>query len=178
MELILKKDVEHLGFADDVVTVKPGYARNFLIPQGYATMATKGAMKQHEEKLKQRAYKERTIVDAAQSAANNLESLEIKLVEKVGAGGKLFGSVSNIDLAQYLKKNGIKVDKKFIQITGGTVKTAGTYDAKVRFHRDVISNFSFEVIGQQEEKPAKPKEAAPAPQAEAASEANTEEAGE
>jgi large subunit ribosomal protein L9 len=148
MELILKKDVENLGFTDDIVTVKNGYGRNFLIPRGYAILATPSTKKVLAETLKQRAYKEKKVIDAAQEQVDKLANLEIKIVAKTGEGDKLFGSVSNANLAEALAKEGIELDKKFITIAGGLVKRTGQYEAKVRFHRDVISTLTFEVVGE------------------------------
>lgn len=148
MELILKKDVENLGFADDVVTVKNGYGRNFLIPQGFAIMATPSAKKVLAETLKQRAHKEKKMVDDAQNEANKLQNLEIKIVAKTGEGDKLFGSVSNADLATALEQEGVVIDKKYITIAGGLIKRTGKYDAKIRFHRDVMADFSFDVVAE------------------------------
>lgn len=148
MELILKKDVENLGFTDDLVTVKNGYGRNYLIPQGLATLATPSAKKVLAETLKQRAHKEQKMVDDAQKIANKLNGLEIKILAKTGEGDKLFGSVSTADLAEALAKEGVEVDKKFISVAGGLIKRTGKYDSKIRFHRDVITDFSFEVIAQ------------------------------
>ena len=148
MELILKKDVENLGFTDDVVSVKNGYGRNFLIPQGLAMLATPSARKVLAETLKQRAHKEKKMVDDAQAEANKLNGLEVKITAKTGEGDKLFGSVSNGDLSEELAKNGVSLDKKFIYVQGGLIKRTGKYDAKIRFHRDVVVDFSFEVIGE------------------------------
>ena len=148
MELILKKDVENLGFTDDIVTVKNGYGRNFLIPQGYAVLATPSTKKVLAETLKQRAYKEKKIVEEAQALADKLAALEIKIVAKTGEGDKLFGSVSNANIADALAKEGIEVEKKFITIAGGLVKRAGQYEATVRFHREVISNITFDVVAE------------------------------
>ena len=148
MELILKRDVENLGFADDLVSVKNGYGRNFLIPHGQAVLATPSAKKVLAETLKQRAYKEKKIVDAAQTEANKLNGLEVKITAKSGEGDKLFGSVSSADLADALAKEGISLEKKFITIAGGTIKRTGKYDAKIRFHRNVISDFSFDVVAE------------------------------
>jgi len=148
MELILKKDVENLGFTDDVVSVKNGYGRNFLIPQGLAMLATPSARKVLAETLKQRAHKEKKMVDDAQAEANKLNGLEVKITAKTGEGDKLFGSVSNGDLSKELAKNGVSLDKKFISVQGGLIKRTGKYDAKIRFHRDVVVDFSFEVIGE------------------------------
>ena len=148
MELILKQDVENLGFKDDVVTVKNGYGRNFLIPQGLAVIATVSAKKVLAETLKQRAFKEKKIVDDAQKEADKLNGLEIKIASKTGEGNKLFGSVSSANLVEALESNGVTIDKKFITIAGGLIKRTGQYEAKIRFHRDVIANFSFEVVGE------------------------------
>ncbi len=148
MELILKNDVENLGFTDDIVTVKNGYGRNFLLPQGLAVLATPSTRKVLAETLKQRAFKEKKIIDSAQAEANKLNGLEIKITSKTGEGDKLFGSVSNANLAEALEKEDVSIDKKFISIAGGLIKRTGQYDAKIRFHRDVISSFSFEVVAE------------------------------
>ncbi|WP_299335716.1 50S ribosomal protein L9 [uncultured Psychroserpens sp.] len=148
MELILKQDVENLGFKDDIVTVKNGYGRNFLIPQGQAVMATSSAKKVLAETLKQRAYKEKSIIEAAQKTADAIKDLEIKISSKVGSGDKLFGSVNNIDLANALQKAGHEIDKKFISVAGGTVKRLGKYDAVVRLHREVSVDLPFEVVAE------------------------------
>jgi large subunit ribosomal protein L9 len=148
MELILKKDVENLGFTDDLVSVKSGYGRNFLIPQGLAILATPSTKKVLAETLKQRAFKEKMVVADAQAEADKLNGLEIKISSKAGAGDKLFGSVSNANLAEALEKEDVKIDKKFISIAGGLIKRTGQYEATIRFHRDVISNFTFEVIAE------------------------------
>jgi large subunit ribosomal protein L9 len=146
MELILKQDVENLGFKDDIVTVKNGYGRNFLIPQGQAMMATSSAKKVLAETLKQRAYKEKKIVEEATKVADAIKALEIKIASKVGTADKLFGSVGNIDLAAALQKEGQSVDKKYISIIGGTVKRLGKYDAVIRLHREVTVDLNFEVV--------------------------------
>jgi len=148
MEVILKNDVENLGFTDDIVTVKNGYARNFLIPQGYAVLATPSAKKMLAETLKQRAYKEQKLVDDAKKQASKLASLEIKLTAKAGEGDKLFGSISNADVAAALESEGITIEKKYITIPGGLIKRTGQYEASVRFHRDVIATLPFTVIAE------------------------------
>ncbi|MEM0934256.1 MAG: 50S ribosomal protein L9, partial [Bacteroidota bacterium] len=127
MEIILREDVQDLGFKDDVVTVKNGYGRNYLIPQGLAMLATPSAKKVLAENLKQRAHKEKKIIDEATAKSDALKKLEIRIPAKVGAGDKLFGSVSNIDLAAALEKNGHQIDRKFINIQGGTIKRVGPY---------------------------------------------------
>lgn len=148
MELILKKDVANLGFKDDIVTVKNGYGRNYLIPQGFAVLATPSAKKVLAETLKQRAYKEANLVKQANETAEALKALEIKIEAKTGEGDKLFGSVGNADLMEAFLKQGHEIDKKFIAITGGLVKRLGKYNAKVRLHRDVIIDIPFEVVAE------------------------------
>ncbi|TAI49112.1 50S ribosomal protein L9 [Flagellimonas allohymeniacidonis] len=148
MEIILKEDVQDLGFKDDVVTVKNGYGRNFLIPQGLAMLATPSAKKVLAENLKQRAHKEKKIVDEASTTAEALKRLEIRIPAKVGVGDKLFGSVSSIDLAAALDKAGHQIDRKFINIKGGTIKRVGPYNAEIRLHREVIVDFPFEVVAE------------------------------
>ncbi|WP_299367667.1 50S ribosomal protein L9 [Winogradskyella sp.] len=148
MELILKQDVENLGFKDDIVTVKNGYGRNYLIPQGHAIMATPSAKKVLAETLKQRAYKEKAIIEEAQKTANAISELEVKIASKVGAGDKLFGSVNNIDVAAALQKEGHEIDKKYINVIGGNVKRLGKYNAVIRLHRDVTVDLPFEVIAE------------------------------
>lgn len=148
MEVILKKDVDNLGFKDDVVAVKNGYGRNYLIPQGFAELATPSARKVLQETLKQRAYKEQKHIDEAKKQAEKLNNLEIKLTAKAGAGDKLFGSITNADLADALAKEGVEIDKKYISIAGGNIKRLGQYEATLRFHREVVSNFTFDVVGE------------------------------
>jgi len=148
MELILKQDVEGLGFKDDIVTVKNGYGRNYLIPNGNAVLATSSAKKVLAENLKQRAFKEQKIVDDANKVANAIKALEIKIASKVGTGDKLFGSANNIDVSEALSKEGQDIDKKFITVIGGNVKRLGKYNAVVRLHREVTIDLPFEVIPQ------------------------------
>lgn len=145
MELILKQDVANLGFKDDIVTVKPGYGRNFLIPQGFASLATPSAKKVLAENLKQRAHKEQKLVDDAKKLAETLKALEIKLAVKAG-GEKLFGSVTNQDIAEALEKAGHAIDRKFI--TSGTVKRLGKYNATIRLHRSVVFELPYEVVAE------------------------------
>jgi len=145
MELILKQDVQNLGFKDDVVSVKPGYGRNFLIPQGFAALATPSAKKVLAENLKQRAHKEAKVVNDAKELAEKLKALEIKISSKAG-GEKLFGSVTNIDIAAALEKAGQPVERKFI--TSGTVKRTGKYTASVRLHRDVVVELPYEIVAE------------------------------
>ena len=146
MEIILKEDVQNLGFKDDIISVKNGYGRNFLIPQGLAVLATPSAKKVHAENLRQRAHKEAQLVKEAQTIADRISAIQLKLQAKVGAGDKLFGSISNIDIAVALEKQNESIDKKFILVQGGSVKRLGSYTAKVRLHRDVIADLAFEVV--------------------------------
>lgn len=148
MELILKKDVENLGFADDIVNVKNGYGRNYLIPRGHAVLATPSMKKVLAETLKQRSFKEKKVVEDAQQEAEKLNGLEIKISAKTGEGDRLFGSVSNANLAEALEKEGITMEKKFITIAGGIIKRTGKYDAKIRFHREVVADLAFDVIAE------------------------------
>jgi large subunit ribosomal protein L9 len=145
MELILKQDVQNLGFKDDLVSVKPGYGRNFLIPQGLAALATPSAKKVLAENLKQRAHKEQKMVDDAKKLAETLKSLEIKISAKAG-GEKLFGSISNMDITEALEKAGHPIDRKFI--TSGTVKRTGKYNATIRLHRNVIVDLPYEIVAE------------------------------
>lgn len=145
MELILKKDVQNLGFKDDIVTVKNGYGRNFLIPQGHAALATPSAKKVLAENLKQRAHKEAKVVNDAKELAEKLKAIEIKISAKAG-GEKLFGSITNIDIAEALAKGGQEIDRKYI--TSGIVKRTGKYTASVRLHRDVIVELPYEIVAE------------------------------
>ena len=145
MELILKNDVENLGFKDDIVQVKNGYGRNFLIPQGHAILATPSAKKVLAENLKQRAFKEQKLVDDANALAKKISALQIKIAAKAGGTGKLFGSIVNADLSAALQTAGHDIEKKFIKITGGTVKVLGKQQAEIRLHREVKVQLEFEV---------------------------------
>ena len=146
MEIILKKDVEHLGYADDVVKVKDGYARNFLIPRGLAVVATDSNRKQLAETLKQRAHKLAKIKDEAERAAEGLAGKTLKIGAKVGESGKIFGSINTIMLADAIKALGFEVDRKNIKIKGDTIKAVGKYEAEVAFHREVVRTIPFEVV--------------------------------
>ncbi len=146
MELILKKDVDNLGFKNDMVTVKHGYGRNFLIPQGFADLATPSAKKVLAETIKQQAFKEQKNIDAAKKQAAKLNGLEMKLTAKAGGGDKMFGSITNGDLSDALAKEGVELEKKYITIAGGNIKRLGQYEATLRFHREVISTFTFDVV--------------------------------
>ena len=145
MELILKQDVTNVGFKDDVVNVKPGFGRNFLIPQGFAHLATSSAKKVLAENLKQRAHKEAKVVNDAKELAEKLKAIEIKISAKAG-GEKLFGSITNIDIAEALAAGGQTIDRKFI--SSGIVKRTGKYTASVRLHREVVVELPYEIVAE------------------------------
>jgi len=146
MELILKIDVEGVGFKDDLVNVKNGFGRNFLIPNGSAVLATSSAKKVLAENLKQRAFKEKKIIDDANKVSKKLLALEVKIKSKVGQGVKLFGSINNIDVQKALEASGFEIDKKQIIIPGGSIKQLGKFIANIRLHREVSVEFPFEII--------------------------------
>ena len=146
MEIILKEDVVNVGFKDDLVKVKNGYARNFLIPQGKAVIATNSAKKILRENLKQKAHKEKKIIKEAQSLAKKLLKIEIKISSKVSTGDRLFGSVTSKDLSSAFDSNGQTIDKLLISIPGRSIKRIGKYEASIRLHRDVVIQYPFEVI--------------------------------
>ena len=148
MEIILKQDVENLGFKDDVVTVKSGYGRNYLIPQGLAILATSSAKKMLAETLKQRAFKEEKLVNDATKIAEALKELEVKIAAKTADSTKLFGSVNNSDVAEALATAGQEIDKKYIKVEGGTIKSVGKYNVKVRLHRSVVVDLPVEVVAE------------------------------
>lgn len=162
MEVILKEDVINLGYKDDVVTVKNGYGRNFLIPQGKAILATESAKKVLAENLKQRAHKLAAIKQAAEVEAQKLQGIKLSITVKTGAGDAVYGSVNNIQIAEALAKLGHEIERKLIFVK--TVKELGSYVATVRFHKEVAVEIPFEVVS----------ESAPAPKAQ--EEAKSEEA--
>ena len=146
MQIILKENIENLGFKDDLVKVKNGYGRNYLIPQGKAVLATASAKKILAENLKQKAFKEKKIIDNATALGEKLMDLVIKIPSKVGSGEKLFGSVSAVDLVKVFESQGHEIDKNSIAIPGKTIKRLGSYEAKIRLHREVSIQFPFEVV--------------------------------
>lgn len=150
MDIILKQDVENLGFEFEIVSVKPGYARNFLIPNGKAVIATAKQREELSKALETRKAEEASLIAAATEKSSKLNGLEVKIEAKVGAGDKLFGSVNNGDLAEALNKAGVEVEKKHIKIPGNTIKRIGKSAAKIRFHREVEVDFEFEVVADKE----------------------------
>jgi large subunit ribosomal protein L9 len=148
MEVILKQDIKGLGFSDDLVKVRPGHGRNFLIPRGLATLATDSARKMHAEILKQRAFKEDKLRKGAQANAEKLNGITIQVGAKAGESGKIFGSVTTIQIAEALKKAGYDVERKNIEMNVDSIKALGTYSAKVRLFKEVNATVNFEVIAE------------------------------
>ena len=146
MNVILKQDVDGLGFEFEIVSVKPGYARNFLIPRGLASVATPKNVAELNEVLEARKAQEESLIADAKTKSAKLDGLVINLEARVGNGDKLFGSVNNADLAEALVKAGVEIEKKNIKIPGNTIKRLGKYTAKVRFHRTVEVDFTFTVV--------------------------------
>ena len=147
MKIILKENIEKLGFADEVVKVKNGFGRNFLIPQGKAILATDSAMKVLEEKLRQQSGKEEKKVADANSIAEVISNLDIKVKAKVAEDGqKLFGSVTTIQFTDALALMGHEIDKRFVKLS--TIKEVGKYEAEVRLHRNVSVTIPFEIIAE------------------------------
>jgi large subunit ribosomal protein L9 len=148
MELILKQDVENLGYKDEIVKVRNGYGRNFLVPRGMAIMATESGKKILAENLKQRSHKEAKNVEAAKAMVEKLVNTTLIVGAKVGEKGKIFGSVNTIQLADALKKAGFEVDRKRITIKDLPIKVTGKYKADVVLHKDVVTTIEFEVVGE------------------------------
>ena len=146
MEVILIKDVEKLGYANDIVNVKPGYANNYLIPQGYAKAATASARKVLAENLKQRAHKDAKILADAQALAEKLANLPLTITVKAEEG-KIFGSVTSADIAEALAAKDITVDRKAISVD--SIKTVGEYEATVKLHREVTATVKLSVVAEE-----------------------------
>ena len=147
MEVILKEDIQSLGYKDDVVNVKKGYARNFLIPQGKAVIATDSAKKVLAENQKQRAHKLAQIKADAQALADKLEGVTLSIGAKTSSTGTIFGSVTNIQVSDALKEKGYEVDRKLIVIKD-QVKEVGNYNAVIRLHKEVSVDIPFEVVAE------------------------------
>ena len=162
MEIILKKDVENLGLEFDTVNVKPGYARNFLLPQGLALLATPKNKANIEATLEARKEEEAKLIADANAIVEQLKKTNITIATKVGAGDKLFGSINNANLSEELASKGINVDKKYIKIPGNTIKRTGKFAAQIRLHRNVEHTYEFDIVSDAPPAPAAPK-AAPAP---------------
>jgi large subunit ribosomal protein L9 len=148
MEVILKKNVDKLGYANDVVSVKPGYGRNFLIPQGYAILATASAKKAHEDMMKQKSHKETKLVAEAEEIATKIAGLTVTISTKAGENGKIFGSINTIQLAEALKKEGFDIDRKSLKIKDEPIKEIGTFEAEALLFKGVKQSFKFEVVSE------------------------------
>jgi large subunit ribosomal protein L9 len=146
MKVILKQEVKNLGEKDELVTVKNGYASNFLIPKGLAVMATESNQKQLAETMKQRAFKIEKQRKEAQKVIDFLKDVTIKVGAKAGENGKIFGSVTSIQIADAIRKLGQEVDRKAIIINEEHIKTLGTYTAKLKLMKDMVAEIKFEVI--------------------------------
>jgi large subunit ribosomal protein L9 len=147
MQVILKEDVVNLGYKDDIVTVRDGYGRNFLIPQGKAVIASDSAKKVLAENLKQRAHKLAKIKENAQALAAKLGNISLTIGAKTSSTGTIFGSVTNIQVADALAKQGIEVERKLIYIKD-SVKEVGNYKALIKLHKDVSVEIPFEVVSE------------------------------
>ena len=147
MKIILKEDVTNLGYKDDVVEVKSGYGRNYLIPQGKAVIASPSALKVLAEDLRQRAHKIAKIKADAEAVAESLKDVSLPIGAKVSATGTIFGSVNNIQIAEALEKLGHNIDRKIISINGA-VKEVGKYTATVKLHKEVSVEIPFEVVAE------------------------------
>lgn len=148
MEIILKQDMTNLGYKDDIVTVKDGFARNYLIPQGFAVNATASAKKQHAEILKQRAHKETKIREAAEELAGKLKDVSLTIGAKTSSKGKIFGSVNTIQLSEALKEKGFEVERKNISIKEELIKEIGNYTATIKLHKEVKVEIPFEIVAE------------------------------
>ena len=147
MKIILKEDIANLGYKDDIVEVKNGYGRNYLIPTGKAILATPSALKVHAENLRQRAHKIARIKADAEAAAATLEGVSLKIAAKVSETGTIYGSVGNIQIAEALEQAGHKIDRKLISVKEA-VKQVGKYVATVRLHKEVAVEIPFEVVAE------------------------------
>ena len=148
MEIILKQDVNNLGSKDDVVVVKNGYARNFLIPQGFAMLATPSAKKVLAENIKQRAHKEAKIKTEAEKIAAKMTGLKLTIGAKTSSTGKIFGSVNTIQIAEALQEKGFEIDRKNIRMQEDQIKEVGEYKAKIKLHKEVYVEIDFDVVSE------------------------------
>ena len=148
MNVILKQDMPNLGHKDDIIAVKDGYARNYLIPKGYAINATAQNKKVHEEILRQRAHKEEQLKEAAMQLAEELKKVSLSIGAKTSTKGKIFGSVNTIHIAEALIEKGFEVERKNITIKDDLIKEIGSYSATVKLHREVLVDVPFEIISE------------------------------
>lgn len=148
MKVILLQDVTNLGSKDESVVVKDGYGRNYLIPQKMAILSTPSAAKVLAENQKQRAHKEAKLKEEALKMAEQLKTISINVGAKTSSTGKIFGSVNNIQIAEALKEKGFDVDRKQILIKQDSIKEIGTHTVKIKLHREVVVEYSFEVVSE------------------------------
>ena len=148
MEVILKKNVDKLGYTNEVVTVKPGYGRNFLIPQGYAILATASAKKAHEEIMRQKSHKESKMLAEAQEVAAKLADVTLSIATKAGENGKIFGSVNTVQIAEALREAGFDIDRKSLKIKEEPIRDLGTFEAEANLYKGVKQTFKIEVVGE------------------------------
>ena len=148
MDIILQEDIDQLGSKNDIVSVKTGYARNFLIPQGKAIAATESARKIVAEVIRQQSHKAAKALEAAQGVVESLNKLNVKIGAKAGESGKIFGSVNNIQLAEAIQAAGYDVERKQIKLSDDTIKELGTYEATVKVHKDAVATVKFEVVAE------------------------------
>ncbi|MGB1670305.1 MAG: 50S ribosomal protein L9 [Flavobacteriales bacterium] len=148
MDVILKQDVERLGAKNDIVTVKTGYARNYLIPQGFAIAATDSARKVVAETIRQQSHKALKALEDAKAVAEKMTGVSVKIGAKAGESGKIFGSVNNIQVAEALAAAGYEVERKNIDLGTDTIRDLGSYTAKVKLHKEVVAEIAFEVVAE------------------------------
>ena len=148
MDIILKQDIPNLGHQDDIISVKNGYGRNYLIPKGHAILATKQAKKIHAETIKQRSHKEEKIREEALDMANKLEGTVLEIGAKTSSTGKIFGSVTNIQISEAISAKGFEIDRKNIKIKSDTIKDVGKYSATVKLYKDIMVDIEFEVVSE------------------------------
>ncbi|MDD4193129.1 MAG: 50S ribosomal protein L9 [Mangrovibacterium sp.] len=148
MEIILLQDIQNLGSKDDIVSVRDGYGRNYLIPKKMAILANETSRKVLAENIKQRAHKEAKLKAEAQALAAQLEGKKVTIGAKTSSSGKIFGSVNTIQLAEAINKLGFEIDRKQIKIAEDSIKEVGTYSAKIRLHKEVTVEFGFEVVSE------------------------------
>ena len=146
MEVILKRDLDRLGSANEIVNVKNGYGRNYLIPRGLAVLATESAKKVHAENARQQAHKATKVKEDAQSIAERLASTKLTIATKAGEKGKIFGSVNTIQLSDALAKEGYDIDRRNISIIDEPIKELGSYKATIKVHKEIAVEIDFDVV--------------------------------
>lgn len=148
MHIILKEDVDKVGNKNDIVSVKTGFARNYLIPQGKAICATESARKIVAEDIRQQSHKAEKALEAANVIVENLNKLTVKIGAKAGETGKIFGSVNSIQLAEAIQAAGFDIERKQIVLSNDAIKELGSYEAKVKVHKDTVATVKFDVVAE------------------------------